>query len=75
MGAIVQSLELFVITMLAAIMLIILAVIFFGITLWVIGAASEMFYFGLRPDANWAVLSAALLSLGAVLAGAIQSRG
>jgi len=74
MGAIVQSLELFVITMLAAIMLIILAVIFFGITLWVIGAASAMF-FGSTPDANWAVLSAALLSLGAVLAGAIQSRG
>lgn len=69
-----QSLELFVITMLAAIMLIILAVIFFGITLWVIGVASAMF-FGSTPDANWAVLAAALLSLGAVLAGAIQSRG
>jgi hypothetical protein len=73
MGAVTQSLELFMVTLLAAIMLIILAVIFFGLTLWIIGAASAMF-FGSIPDANWAVLSAALLSLGAVLAGAIQSR-
>ncbi len=71
MGAVTEFLEVFVLTLLAAIMLVILAVIFFGITLWVIGAGSEM-VFGMAPSADFAVLSAAILSFGAILAGALN---
>ncbi len=71
MGAVGEFLGVFVLTLLAAIMLVILAVVFFGITLWIIGVASEM-VFGAVPDANFAVLSAAILSFGAVLAGSLN---
>ena len=71
MGGVTEFLGVFFLTLLAAIMLIILAVVFFGITLWVIGVGSELVY-GVAPSADYAVLSAAILSFGAILAGALN---
>jgi len=47
--------------------------VYFGITLWIMQAASEIF-FGAGLEANWAVLSAAILSTGAILAGALEKK-
>jgi uncharacterized protein (DUF697 family) len=52
---------------------ILLGILYFGVTLWVIKTASD-FFFGSGIEANWAVLAAALLSTGAILAGAIERK-
>lgn len=54
-------------TLLLSVFLIVFAVIYFGITLWVIKVASNLF-FGTGLEANWAVLSAAILTTGSLLA-------
>ncbi len=74
MGGVTEFLGVFFLTLLAAIMLIILAVVFFGITLWVIGVGSVMVFDpATNPlSADYAVLSAAILSFGAILAGALN---
>jgi len=57
-------------TLIASVMLILLSVIYFGLTLWIVKTASDVF-FGAGLEANWAVLSAALLSMGAIIAGGL----
>jgi len=52
---------------------ILLGILYFGVTLWVIKTASD-FFFGSGIEANWAVLAAAMLSTGAILAGAIERK-
>ena len=52
----------------ASLILIIMGILYFGITLWVIKAASD-FFFGVGLEANWAVLSAAIMSAAGVLVG------
>ena len=73
MGEITEGLRALVVTFVASILLIILGLIYFGITLWIIKAASEVF-FGTGLEANWAVLSAALMAVGAILAGALEKK-
>lgn len=65
-----EGIEALVITFVASVLLIILGVIYFGVTLYIIKAASNLF-FGKGLEANYAVLSAALLTFGALLAGAL----
>lgn len=67
-----EGFEAVLVTLAAAIVLIIVGVIFFGVTLWIINVASGLF-FGAGLEANWAVLSASLLSVGALIAGALSS--
>ncbi len=62
-----------VLTVVASVVLVAASIVYFGLNLWVIKTASEMF-FGPGLDANWAVFSAALLSTGAVLAGALEKK-
>ncbi|MEM3556164.1 MAG: hypothetical protein QXF56_05580 [Candidatus Micrarchaeia archaeon] len=73
MGDITEGLKALVVSAIASLVLIILGVIYFGITLWIIKAASNTF-FGAGLEANWAVLSASLLATGAVLAGALEKK-
>ncbi|NIQ07942.1 MAG: hypothetical protein GWO20_20165 [Candidatus Korarchaeota archaeon] len=65
-----SSVETLVVTFVATVLLIILGIIYFGITLYIVKVASNLF-FGKGLEANWAVLSAALLTFGALLAGAL----
>ncbi|NIQ04562.1 MAG: hypothetical protein GWO20_02165 [Candidatus Korarchaeota archaeon] len=65
-----SSVEALVVTFVATVLLIILGIIYFGITLYIVKIASNLF-FGKGLEANWAVLSAALLTFGALLAGAL----
>lgn len=58
-------------TVIASAILVLLAIVYLGVSLWIIKAASNWF-FGPGLEANWAVLAAALMSVGAILAGAID---
>ncbi|MEM4663146.1 MAG: hypothetical protein QXM75_03940 [Candidatus Diapherotrites archaeon] len=71
--AILGSLSFIAITIIASVLLILLSVIYFGLTLFVIRLASD-FFFGKTPSADLAVLSAALLATGAVIAGALEKK-
>ncbi len=70
----VKNIESLAATIVASIILIVLSVIYFGLTLWIIKAATTTF-FGAGLEANWAVLSAALMAVGAVVAGALDKSG
>lgn len=61
------------VSLVAAVALIILGIVFFGVTLWIMKIASD-FFFGPGLEANWAVLSAAIMSIGAVVAGALEKK-
>jgi hypothetical protein len=71
--AVKKTFEALTVTFVASVLLIVLGIIYMGITLWVIKIASTTF-FGSGLDANWAVLSASLLSTGAILAGALEKK-
>ena len=71
--AIKKAFEVLTVTFLASVLLIFLGIVYFGITLWVMKIASNVF-FGTGLQANWAVLSAAILSTGAILAGALEKK-
>ena len=73
MGAIKEGLKALFVSVIASIVLIILGIIYFGITLWVIKAASDIF-FGTGLTANWAVFSASILATGAIIAGALEKK-
>lgn len=66
-----EGLKTLLVSVIASVFLIILGIIYFGITLWVIKIASE-YFFGPGLDANFAVLSAAILAVGGILAGALD---
>jgi hypothetical protein len=70
---VVEWIKNLVITFVATVLLIVLAIIYFGVTLWVIRAASNVF-FGAGLEANWAVFSAALMSAAVVMAGALEKK-
>ena len=71
--AIIEALQALIVTFVASVLLIFLGIVYFGITLWVIKIATNAF-FGTGLEVNWAVFSAALLSTGAILAGALEKK-
>jgi len=73
MGVILEGLKAIFVTVIASVLLILLAIIYFGLTLWIIKGASDLF-FGTGLEANWAVLSAVILSTGSILAGALEKK-
>jgi len=73
MGVILEGLKAIFVTAIASVLLILLAIIYFGLTLWIIKGASNLF-FGPGLEANWAVFSAALLATGSILAGALEKK-
>ncbi|MFH1683171.1 MAG: hypothetical protein ABIA37_05240 [Candidatus Woesearchaeota archaeon] len=58
-------------TVAASVLLVILSIIYFGIILWVVKTASK-FFFGEGLETNWAVLSAAVLTAGSIIAGSMR---
>ena len=68
-----DGLEALVITLVASVILIVLSIVYFGVTLWVIKAASDVF-FGTGLEANWAVFSATIMATGAIIAGALEKK-
>ncbi len=68
-----EGLEVLLITFVASILMILLGIVYFGVTLWVIKTSSN-FFFGPGLTANWAVLSAALMAVGGILAGALEMK-
>ena len=68
-----EALETLVVTAIASILMVLLGIIYFGITLWVVKTASN-YFFGPGLEANWAVFSAAILSAGSILAGSLEKK-
>jgi hypothetical protein len=68
-----EGLEALLISAIASGVLVLLGIFYFGIILWVIKTASLTF-FGAGLEANSAVLAAALLSTGAIIAGALEKK-
>ena len=68
-----EGLKAMAISIMTSIFLILLGIVFFGITLWVIRIASSIF-FGAGLQANWGVMAAAILSAAAIIAGAIEKK-
>ncbi|MBW6518601.1 MAG: hypothetical protein K0A89_08890 [ANME-2 cluster archaeon] len=66
-----DSLESTLLVIFASVLLIIVTIIYFGITLMVVKIGSDLF-FGPGLDANFAVLAAAILSASGVLGGAFK---
>ncbi len=62
-----------IVTIITSILLIVLGIAYFGVTLWIMKIASEMF-FGSVPAVNWAVLSASILAASAIIAGAVEKK-
>jgi hypothetical protein len=71
MGAILEGVKTIFLTAIVSVFLILLSIIYFGITLWIIKWASN-FFFGGGLEANWAVFSAAIMATGGILAGALE---
>ncbi|MBS3814994.1 MAG: hypothetical protein KGY45_00340 [Hadesarchaea archaeon] len=74
MSEIKEGLKNLLITSIASVLLVVLGIIYFGITLWIIKIASKTF-FGTGLEANWAVLSAAILATGAIIASTLEKKG
>lgn len=68
-----DGIEALLISAIASIVLVVLGIVYFGVILWVIKIASATF-FGTGLEANSAVLAAALLSTGAIVAGALEKK-
>ncbi|MFH1399978.1 MAG: hypothetical protein ABIH41_00515 [Nanoarchaeota archaeon] len=55
-------------TLMGSAMLVIAGIVYFAVTLWIVKLASRL-VLGAVPDPNWAVLAAAILSVGAIASG------
>lgn len=62
-----------VMTVLSTLVLIIVGIIYFAITLAIIDVSAWVLL-GANLDENWAVLSAAIITLGSMLGGSLKQR-
>lgn len=60
-------------TVLTSIIIVIIATVFFTATLFIVSMSSNL-VFGIAPDPNWAVLAAAILSVGSIMTGSFGKR-
>ena len=59
-------------TLLGSLLLIFIGLAYFVFTLWIVKLGSSLV--GYAPDANYAVLSAALISIGSMVGSALSKR-
>ena len=62
----------FVLTILASLVLVLLGMIYFVMTLWIVKIGSNFILGPGTVDPNWAVLSAALIAVGSMIGSALQ---
>lgn len=72
MSSILSGLKSLVVALIASIMLIILAVVYFALTLFVVRIGSELVDYSI--DGNWAVLTAGLITLGVILGSSMERK-
>lgn len=68
-----NGIEFLIVSLVASMVMLFLGIVYFGIMIWVIKAATTVF-FGAGLSADWAVMAAALISTGAILAGALEKK-
>jgi len=66
-----KSVENLLVTVIASLLLIAMGIVYYIATLWVIKFSSALL--GYSPDANWVVLSAALIVVGIMIGSAIKN--
>jgi len=66
-----KTMESLLVTVIASLILIAMGVVYFIATLWIIKFSSQLL--GYAPDANWAVLSAAIVVVGIMIGSAIKN--
>ena len=67
-----RPLEDVLVTVIASLFLIILGIIYFIVTLWVVKFSSTLL--GYAPDSNGAVLSASIIVVGIIIGSAIKNK-
>jgi len=66
-----RAIENLLVTVIASLILIAMGIVYFIATLWIIQFSSNLL--GYTPDANWAVLSAAIVVVGIMIGSAIKN--
>ena len=66
-----KAIENLLVTVIASLILIAMGIVYFIATLWIIKFSSNLL--GYAPDANWAVLSAAIVVVGIMIGSAIKN--
>ncbi|MBU0614547.1 MAG: hypothetical protein KJ601_00480 [Nanoarchaeota archaeon] len=66
----IKDLSNLVVTAVASGLLIVMGLVYFIITLWIVKIGSGIL--GYTPDGNWAVFAASLISVGTMIGSAIQ---
>lgn len=69
--AITKGIGSLILSIVSAILLIILGIIFFGVISWIIQASSEIFLENMA-SADYVVVAGAILTSGALIAGALE---
>jgi type IV secretory pathway TrbL component len=73
MKSLTSGIEFLIVSLVASMVMLFLGIVYFGIMVWVIKATTTVF-FGAGLSADWAVMAAALISTGAMLAGALEKK-
>jgi hypothetical protein len=68
-----QRLDVLVVTLIATIMMVILGLIYFVLTLFVVKAAANILFTD-ELSANWGTLAAALVTGAVIIAGALEKK-
>lgn len=66
----IKNLSNMVVTLVASALLIVMGLVYFIMTLWIVKIGAGVL--GYNPDANFAVLAAALIAVGTIIGSAIQ---
>ena len=69
---IVSGIGAFALTVTASLLLIILGLVYFIVTLWIVKIGSDLIMGKSLLDANWAVLSAAIIAVGSMIGSAMK---
>jgi len=60
-----------IVTVIASLLLVAMGIVYFIITLWIVSFSSSLM--GITPDANWIVLSSAVIVAGIMIGSAIKN--
>lgn len=69
---IVSGIGAFALTLTASLLLIVLGLIYFIVTLWIVKIGADLILGKGMLDANWAVLSASLIAVGSMIGSSLK---
>ena len=72
MSVVINGIKDLIVSLVASVMLIILGIVYFSLTLFIVKIGSEMVDY--TVDGNWAVLTAGLITLGVLIGSSSERR-